>query len=302
MKNLKFALSVSLLAALALFAGCGKNTTSDGVKVNYYIDEEKTDSVPDRNFYEAVSIESNSSEASIVWDCETWSLQTANTTGRETVNVYFTKQTKPVTVDGIGFDTLQDAFNYCGTDSKKIYVTKDFDGAGNTAQGSDIVIELGGFTIDGKGLDTIINNGKMAIYGEGTITNSVDGEYSKTIVNYGELLLNGVKVSNSTNSVAIWNSDNGSSVLTLKDSEISHSNSGVMTVVNSGTLEITSGSITGCGDSFHPTVYNNKSVSVLKLTGGSIENSADGYAIYNESGAVEYGAATFGESYNMPEA
>ena len=142
----------------------------------------------------------------------------------------------------------------------------------------------------------------MTIYGAGTITNSVDGEFSKSIVNYGELTLQGVTVTNSTNSVAIWNSENGSSVLTIKDSDISHSLASAMTVVNSGTMEIVSGSITGCGDSFHPTLYNNRSQSVLTLTGGSITNTADGYAIYNESGTVNLGEATYSESYNIPSA
>ncbi len=288
------------VAATAMLCACsGKEATTE---VRYFVDGTETKTAPDKNFYEAVDIKSNSKDAVIVWDCATWDLQASNIEGTVKVEVYFEYQKSPVTVDGIGFDTLQEAFNYAGTNPKRVYITRDLDDYGKTAVGSDINLELGGFTIDGKGNNTVTNNGKMTIFGNGTITNTVDGDYSKSIVNYGELTLQGVTVSNSTNSVCIWNSENGQSVLTLKDSKVSHSVSSVMTVVNSGTMEIVSGSITGCGDSFHPTVYNNRSGSVLTLTGGDISNSADGYSIYNESGVINIGATTYGESYNMPDA
>ena len=299
MNKVKFLFLASVLSLTAMFCACDKNETGSP-KIKYIVDGKEQESAPDKNFYKAVSIESNSKDATIVWDVPTWTLEASNTTGKETVNVYFEYQDKPITVDGVGFDTLQDAFNYIGTDSKRIYLTKDVTGGGNTAEGSDINIEMNGFTIDGVGSNTIINNGKMNIFGAGTITNSVDGEYSKSIVNYGELTLQGVTVTNDTNSVTIWNSENGSSVLTVKDSDISHSKETVMTVVNSGTMEIVSGTITGCGDSFHPVLYNNRSTSVLTLTGGSVNNTADGYSIYNESGTINPGATTYGESYNMP--
>ncbi|MBO4309919.1 MAG: hypothetical protein J5856_02510 [Lachnospiraceae bacterium] len=301
MNKVKFLFLASVLSLTAMFCACDKNETGSP-KIKYIVDGKEQESAPDKNFYKAVSIESNSKEASIVWDVATWSLEASNTTGRETVNVYFEYQTKPVTVDGIGFDSLQDAFNYIGSGSKRIYLTKDVTGGGNTAAGADIKIELGGFTIDGAGEDTIINNGTMKIYGAGTITNTVDGEYSKSIVNYGDLSLYGVTVTNETDSVAIWNSENGSSVLTIENSDISHSKSGVMTVVNSGTMEIVSGSISGVGDSFHPVLYNNRGSSVLTLTGGSVTNNADGYAIYNESGVINLGGTTYNNSYNMPSA
>ena len=291
----------SLLAVTFMFSGCESEEPGDP-KVKYIVNGEEQASAPDKNYYKAVSIESNSKDATIVWDVATWMLETSNTTGKETVNVYFEYQDKPVTVDGIGFDSLQDAFNYIGTDSKRLYLTKDVKGGGNTAPGSDISIEMGGFTIDGIGEDTIINNGKMTLYGAGTITNSVDGEFSKSIVNYGDLTLQGVTVTNDTDSVTIWNSENGSSVLTVKDSDISHSKSTVMTVVNSGTMEIVSGTVSGCGDSFHPVIYNNRGTSILTLTGGNVTNTADGYAIYNESGTINPGATVYGESYNMPSA
>ena len=299
MKKFRYILFTAILAASMCFAGCESKDPGEP-KVKYVVDGKEQDSAPDKNFYKAVSIESNSKDATIVWDVATWSLETTNADGKVTVNVYFEKQDKPITVDGIGFDTLQDAFNYIGSESKRIYLTKDVTGGGNTAPDSDISIEMNGFTIDGAGQDTIINNGTMTIYGAGTITNSVNGEYSKSIVNYGNLTLQGVTVTNDTESVAVWNSENGSSVLTVKDSDISHTSSSVMTVVNSGEMEIVSGNITGCGDSFHPVLYNNRSGSVLTLTGGSVNNTADGYAIYNASGVINLGATTYGNSYNMP--
>ncbi len=301
MKKIRLIFLMSVLSVAAFVSGCGKETTGEP-KVKYFVDGQEQTAAPDKNYYKAVSIESNSKDATIIWDVATWSLETSNTTGKETVNVYFEYQNKPITVDGIGFDSLQDAFNYIGTESKRIYLTKDVVGGGNTAKDSDISIELGGFTIDGQGRDTIINNGKMRIYGPGTVTNSVNGEYSKSIVNYGELSLLGITVTNDTDSVAIWNSENGSSVLIIENCDISHSHSNVMTVVNSGSMEIKSGTISGVGDSFHPVIYNNRGSSVLTLTGGSITNNSDGYAIYNESGVINLGGATYTESYNMPSA
>lgn len=293
----KLLLTFSVMLTAMLCACSGKEAET---KVKYFVDGVEKETAPDRNFYEAVDIKSNSKDATIVWDCATWDLKTSNVEGKVTVEVYFEYQKNPVTVDGIGFKSLQEAFNYAGTTPKRVYLTSDLNDSANTAVGSDINLELGGFTIDGRGEDTIINNGKMTIFGDGTVTNTTDGEYSKSIVNYGDLTLQGVTVSNTTNSVCIWNSENGQSVLTIKDSNISHTVSSVMTVVNSGTMEIVSGTITGCGDSFHPTLYNNRNGSVLTLTGGSVNNTADGYSIYNESGTVNFGATTYGESYGMP--
>lgn len=300
MNKFRYIILTSILAMVMMFAGCDKEANKDP-KVHYIIDGVEAKEAPDKNFYKAVSIESNSEDAVVVWDVATWKLETSNVTGKETINVYFEYQDKPVTVDGIGFNTLQEAFDYIGAGNKRVYLTKDVNGSGTSAVGSVINIELNGFTIDGNGEDTIINNGEMYIFGAGVITNTVNGDYSKSIVNYGTLTLQGVEVTNTTDSVTVWNSENGSSTLTIKDSNISHIKSSVMTVVNSGNLEIVSGSITGTGDSFHPTLYNNRGTSVLTLTGGNIANTADGYAIYNESGAVVYGMGTYGDSYNMPE-
>lgn len=296
-KKIMLLVSVAATAMLCACAGAKPET-----KVKYYVDGVEQETAPDKNFYEPVDIKSNSQNASVIWDCATWSLQTANIEGKVNIEIYFEYQKNPVTVDGIGFATLQEAFNYAGTDQKKVYLTRDLQDSGSTAVGSNIDLELGGFSIDGQGKDTIINNGKMMILGQGTITNTVDGEYSKSVVNYGELLIQGAVVSNSTNSVTIWNSENGQSVLTIIDSEISHSVPTVMTVVNSGTMELVSGTITGCGDSFHPTLYNNRAESMLTLSGGSVNNTADGYSIYNENGIVNVGGTAYGESYNVPEA
>ena len=124
MNRFKTFLFASVLCATAFLAACTGETTGDP-KVKYFVDGVEAEAAPDKNFYKAVSIESNSKEATIIWDVATWSLETSNTTGKETVNVYFEYQNKPVTVDGIGFDSLQDAFNYIGDGSKRIYLTRD---------------------------------------------------------------------------------------------------------------------------------------------------------------------------------
>lgn len=304
MNKFKITVLTFAIALVSVFAACSKGSETSEPQVKYFVDGKEQACAPDRNMYEAVSIESNSKDANIAWNSSSWELEMSNIKGNEKINVYFEYQTHPVTVDGIGFDDLQSAFNYIGSEggAKRVYLTADVNGAGTTAVGSDIAIEMNGFTIDGCGRDTIINNGKMAIYGAGTITNSMDGEYSKSIVNYGELTLQGITVTNSTSSVCVWNSSNGSSSLIIKDSYISHSASGSIAVINSGNMELVSGSITGCGDAFHPALYNNDSSAVLTLTGGSVDNTSEGYAIYNDGGTIVLGGATYGESYNMPSA
>ena len=81
MKKIKAVILVSVLSAVAMLAACTKETTGDP-KVKYFVDGVEATSAPDKNFYKAVSIESNSKDATIVWDVATWSLETSNTTGK----------------------------------------------------------------------------------------------------------------------------------------------------------------------------------------------------------------------------
>ena len=59
MKKIKFAILMASLGLTAVFAACTSNTTGEP-KVKYYVDGQESATAPDKNFYKAVSIESNS--------------------------------------------------------------------------------------------------------------------------------------------------------------------------------------------------------------------------------------------------
>mgnify|MGYP003302783905 CR=1 FL=1 len=112
-----------------------------------------------------------------------------------TVNVYFNYTVLPFKINGMGYASLQEAFNAV-TDSTPVTIetTANYVGFGATPVGSDITLNLNGFTLDGQGFDTITNNGTLVINGDGIITNTIAGDYSKSLVNYGNLTINNVTV------------------------------------------------------------------------------------------------------------
>lgn len=268
------------------------------LKVNYSVDGKPVDELPSQGFYEIVSIKTNNKNANATWDCNTWSLTTDTLTKNTTVNLDFAYTTHPFTVNGMGYDTLQDAFNAAGDSHAEIYLTKDATGAGSTAVGSDITFYLNGFTLDGTGSDTIINNGKMEIIGAGTITNTVSmGDNSKTLVNFGTLSITDVIIDNQTDAFGVWNSNNGQSSMTVNNCTIARTGNEIITVVNSGEMKITGSTITGSGDLTHPVLLQNDGKAVLDISGSTVSNSGSGYGLYRESGTVNTGDAT-----NIPNA
>lgn len=186
-----------------------------------------------------------------------------------------------------GFETLQEAFNSVKEGEKAVIeVNKSFTGSSITKLGTEITLNLNGFTIDGCGENTITNNGILTIQGNGLITNTLEGKHSKSLVNYGTLVMNEVTLENETTSVALWNSNNGLSNATLCDCVVNGSRPDCILIINSGEMTLESGTVTGVGDALHPAVYNNTDSAMLTINGGIITNSGEGYAIYREAGTV----------------
>ena len=76
MKSIKHILLASAIILTGFMAGCGKNP-GGAPKVKYIVEGKEASAAPDKNLFKAVSIESNSKEAVIIWDVTTWTLQTA---------------------------------------------------------------------------------------------------------------------------------------------------------------------------------------------------------------------------------
>lgn len=280
----------------ALLTGCKEPE----VTVNYYVDGTLNNVAPDRNFYDFISIESDNSKATVSWDMNTWQLATDNIKKDTTVNIYFEYTESPFKINGAGYPTLQDAFNSV-TDSNPVVIetTANYSGFAATPVGSDITLNLNGFTLDGEGFDTVTNNGTLTINGEGIITNTIAGDYSKSLVNYGKLTINNITVYNTTANVAIWNSNNGGSVMNINDCTVTREELDCIVVINSGEMHFNSGSITGAGDKTHPVVYNNADIAVLHLNGGEIINTSGNYTVYCDAGAVHHNDTVADNTYGV---
>jgi len=292
-------LNLLLIFILSVFL-CGCKEPE--VTVNYYVDDALSNTAPDRNFYDFISIESNNEKANITWDMSSWQLVTENIKKDTTINIYFEYTSSPFKINGIGYSTLQDAFNSV-TDTAPVTIetTADYAGFAATPINSNITLNLNGFTIDGEGFDTITCNGTLVINGEGTITNTIDGEYSKSLVNYGNLTINNIIVENTTANVAIWNSNNGGSVMNIDNCTITRDELDCIVVINSGEMHFNSGTITGAGDKTHPVLYNNAEVAVLHLNGGMITNTSDNYTVYRDEGTVIHNDTVFENSYGLED-
>ncbi len=300
MKTVRTSIFLVALCALSclFFAGCGEEPV---VTVNYFVDDTKVEEVPDRNFYDIITLDSTNADANATWNQNTWSLTYTPVKKDTEINVYFEYTKHPFKIDGVGYDDLLEAFATISMDAPiTIELTRDYEGFISSPMGSDITLNLNGFTLDGVGFDTISCNGKMVINGEGTITNSVFGEYSKSLVNYGALTLNNVTVENSTSNVTIWNSNNGGSTMALNDCQISHTQDCIV-IINSGEMNLNNCTVTGAGAETHPTIYSNVEGAVLNLNGGSVKNTATGYTIYREFGIVTLNECDAENTYGLEE-
>ena len=270
------------------------------VNINYYVDGNLSVAPPDWNFYDVEKVETDNEKINVSWDNTTWALQYDEIKKDTQINVYFAYTKSPFKIDGVGYASLQDAFaSVTDSTSVTIETTADYEGFGATPVGSDIILNLNGFTLDGNGFDTITCNGTLTVNGEGTITNTVLGEYSKSLVNYGTLTINNVTVENTTANVSVWNSNNGGSIMNINECSITREQPDCIVVINSGEMHINSGTIIGAGDKTHPVVYNNADIAVLHLNGGSITNTGDGYTVYKDEGEVISNGTEFVNSYGI---
>ncbi len=283
---------IGLAAAMMIFAlGCGKAE----LKVNYYVDGKKVEELPEQGLYEIKSIRCNKKDANATWDNNSWSLKTDDIGKSVKVDLDFTYTQSTFTMNGIGYDSLQAAFDAAGTDPATVQITKEATGSAVTAVGSDITLKLNGFTLQGTGTDTIVNNGNMTIIGgSGTITNSSAGE-GKALVNFGTLSVSDVTFNTEANAFTVWNSNNGQSSMELNGCTISRTSADVVPLVNSGVLTLNSCTITGAGDLTHPTLLQNHKNASVSVNATTITNSGSGYSLYLESGT-----ANIDSSSNVP--
>ncbi|MBR4579895.1 MAG: hypothetical protein IKO32_01530 [Lachnospiraceae bacterium] len=287
---------LSAITCCLLLTACG----DPQLKVNYTIDGKKTEELPSQGLYEIKSIKCSNKKANATWDCNSWSLKTEPLTKNTTVDLDFTYTSHPFTMNGMGFDDLQSAFNAVPEGSHAdVHLTKDASGAGITPVGSDITLHMNGFTLDGEGSDTIVNCGTLEIIGDGKITNTTgSGENSKSLVNYGTLSAENINIENTTPSFSVWNSNNGQSSMTLTGCTITRTEADIITIVNSGVATLSGCTITGGGDLTHPAVLQNDGKASLEVTGSTITNTGSGYSIHRESGTVNVdGTSTCPNSY-----
>lgn len=96
------------------------------------------------------------------------------------------------TVEGVevGFTSLQDAIDACGTDEATITLLKDVQGSITIGAGQNITLNLNGKTLTNSGnAHTIYNSGRLTVNGDGTVDN-INHAHS-ALVNYGTAVLNG---------------------------------------------------------------------------------------------------------------
>lgn len=297
----KIRIGIFFLLLIALFCLICSGCKEPVVYVNYYVDGIKAETPPDHNFYVVQSLDCNNEEANATWNSETWELTYQPVKKDTEINVHFTYTPFPFTIDGIGFETLQDAFSYAaGYESVTIETTANFSGYAASATGTDITLNLNGFILDGAGFDTITCNGKMIINGEGTITNTIVGEYSKSLVNFGALTLNNVNIENGTTNVSVWNSNNGGSTMVMNECVVKRTDDCIV-VINSGEMSLNSCTIEGAGIETHPVLYINAEEAFLTAKGGAITNTSTGYSVYLESGTAVLEECEAANSYGLEE-
>lgn len=276
-------LLLSAVAVVLVLTACGKAE----LKVNYFVDGKKVEECPEQGLYEIKSIRCNRKDANATWDNNTWSLKTDDIGKSIKVDLEFVHTESTFTMNGIGYETLQAAFDAAGTTTAKVYITKDATSSGVTAVGSDITLYLNGFTLQGTGTDTIVNNGNMNIIGAGgTITNAGAGDI-KTLVNFGTLKASDLTINNEAPSFTVWNSNNGQSSMELTGCTVSRSEGDIVSIVNSGALTLNSCTISGGGDLTHPTLLQNHKNASVSVIGTTITNTGSGYSLYRESGTAD---------------
>lgn len=279
---LKLALTGSM--CLMVLIGCGAKETKEPGEYTlttlYTIDGVETAELPDGQFYDYVSI-TGGEDVNASWDATTWTI-TADELALEdaTCTVDFTYTKSPFKMNHIGYLTLQAAMDAASTTRQEtIDCTADYSGYGITPVDTDIILNLNGHTIDGAGNDTITNQSTLSINGDGHLINTVAGEYSKSIVNYGTLTLTDLTLTNSTDNVTIWNSNNEYSVLNFYNCDVTHEVAASNVIINSGTINIYSGVYHAVSDEGYSVIKENYETATINYYDGSITNSGSGYSV-----------------------
>ena len=148
-------------------------------------------------------------------------------------------------------------------------------------------------TIHGTGSANGADDANAVEGQKGILANSTgNGDNSKTLVNFGTLIVYDVTINNSTASFSVWNSNNGESNMELHNCLIERGEPDIIAVVNSGTLLLDGCTIHGGGDLTHPVLLQNAGNATVKLINTKISNSGNGYSLYRESGNIETDAAS----------
>lgn len=261
--------------------------TPYNLEIKYTIDGVETETVPNGQFYDVNSI-TGGKEVNAEWDVESWSLNVDEPKHSDVIcTVDFTYTKSPFKMNNVGYASLQDALNAVTTDTPAVIdMTGSYNGYGITVVDTDVTLNLNGFTIDGMGSDTITNQGNLTIMGNGLLTNSITGEYTKTIVNYGTLTLKDLKITNSTDNVTVWNSFNGYSTINLYNCDVTHAVSASNVIINSGTMNLYGGLYHAASDVGYSVIKLNHSGAILNYYDGSIVNSKDGFTVTLVEGNV----------------
>lgn len=278
------------LAALTATA-CGntkKKNLADSaefaVKVIYSVDGEVTAELPDGLHYDYVSVEGGE-DINAEWDISAWELITEEAeSGTYTCTVNFTATSAAFKMNNAGYNSLQAAFDAAPSRAVVIDCLEDFEGHGITSADSNITLNLNGHTISGDGSDTIVNRGTLHIVGDGTLTGVVDGEYTKTIANYGTLSLKDLTITNATGSTTIWNSHNSYSIMDITNCSITHELADSNVIINSGIMNLHSGVIYSSASEGFSLVKINEDNAVLNYYDGSFSCTGDGFTVTRLAG------------------
>ena len=276
----------------AFIADCN-DTGKRQVLITYSIDSSAVATAPDGNLYDVKAI-TCSSEVGQTWDTKTWELKHNDVYSNENCNVDFTPTVASFKVNNIGYNTMYDAFSAAELDKETVvYMTKDFNGNATISNGKTINLKLNGHKIDGVGMDSLTNYGEVIIEGPGIITNTVNATLTKSLVNYSIMTLKDVTVTNTTtSSIAIWNSDNGKSIMNMYETEVYRDDAISSIITNSGIMNIYSGNYHTANAS---TIFSiNVAAAVLNQYGGVINNTnASGYSINRSLGIFNHYGGTY---------
>lgn len=220
--------------------------------------------------------------------------ETISNNDYETITLQ-TKTSNVVSLNGVEYDSIEEAIRAAGTTESTIQILRDSD------PGATIIIEEGqNITLDLNGFTTINytelqNNGTLKITDTSTGQNGkITGLIGTAIKNAGTLELNGGAVSdtgyaiNNTgtvnitggkltgNTYGVYNS-NSNAIINMTDGEISSNTYGLYNY-NSGTINVNGGTIT----SNTYGIYSPSGTTNISSTG----ISANDYGVYNAGGTV----------------